>query len=128
MRSIGANDPNQYYWDSTADVPYLYNRNTGIFSTYEDVYSIDSKLDYVHDHGLGGMFFWEITADLPIYESDSLLQKAYKIVLRTEFGMKTVRYSSTIEIPLLDSFVIQNSKLGSSISCLAIFLIFSASF
>ncbi|MGK7953866.1 MAG: glycosyl hydrolase family 18 protein [Crocosphaera sp.] len=74
---IGANDPNQYYWDPTADVPYLYNRNTQIFSTYEDVHSIESKLDYVHDLGLGGMFFWEITADLPIYESDSLLQKAY---------------------------------------------------
>ncbi len=74
---IGANDPNQYYWDPTADVPYLYNRTTQIFSTYEDVHSIESKLDYVHDHGLGGMFFWEITADLPIYESDSLLQKAY---------------------------------------------------
>ncbi|NES64780.1 MAG: glycoside hydrolase family 18 protein, partial [Okeania sp. SIO2D1] len=73
-----ADEPGQYNWDDSAGVPYLYNPDSQIFSTYEDVNSIQKKVDYIKDNGLNGMFFWEITTDLPIDHPDSLLNKAYE--------------------------------------------------
>ena len=52
------------YWDGAAQVPYVYNAATGFFSAYEDKESLGIKLDYVQNNGLGGMFFWEASADL----------------------------------------------------------------
>ncbi|MGK7909095.1 MAG: glycosyl hydrolase family 18 protein [Synechococcus sp.] len=70
------NDPNSgyvRYWDDEAQVPYVYNKSLGVFSTYEDVQSLGAKLDYVQDRGLGGMFFWEASADLPGTHAESLI-------------------------------------------------------
>ena len=61
------------YWDETAQVPYVYNEQLGVFSTYEDTQSLGAKLDYVQDLGLGGMFFWEASADLAVTNADSLI-------------------------------------------------------
>jgi len=76
-------DPAEYYFDVEARVPYLYNPYTGIFSTYEDVPSIQEKVDYAQEQGLGGVFFWEITSDLPINHDDSLVHKAYELLLES---------------------------------------------
>ncbi|NER07506.1 MAG: glycoside hydrolase family 18 protein, partial [Okeania sp. SIO3C4] len=70
--------PDQYHWDEEARVPYLYNPDSKIFSSYEDTRSIEEKVDYAKDQGLGGVFFWEISGDLPIEDEDSLLKKAYE--------------------------------------------------
>jgi chitinase len=51
------------YWDSAASVPYLYNADTKIFVSYEDPESLALKCKYVVDHKLGGIMFWEYTAD-----------------------------------------------------------------
>ena len=70
------NDPNSgyvRYWDDEAKVPFVYNESLGVFSTYEDVESLGMKLDFVKDRELGGMFFWEFSADLPGSHSDSLI-------------------------------------------------------
>ncbi|MEM7554695.1 MAG: glycosyl hydrolase family 18 protein, partial [Cyanobacteria bacterium P01_A01_bin.84] len=69
---------NQYqrYWDDSAKVPYVYNSQTQEFSTYEDKQSVLGKLDYVEQQELGGMFFWHLGGDLPITDSDSLVNVA----------------------------------------------------
>lgn len=70
------NDPNSgyvRYWDDAAKVPYVYNDSLGVFSTYEDTQSLGMKLDYLKEQGLGGMFFWEASADLDSSHSDSLI-------------------------------------------------------
>ena len=73
------NDPNSGYdlfWDDTAQVPYVYNESLGVFSTYEDSRSLGMKLDYLQEQGLGGMFFWEASADLNANHPDSLINIA----------------------------------------------------
>ena len=53
------------YWDDHSKVPWLYSptRHGGHFVSYDDEESIQYKVDYVRDLGLGGYMFWEITAD-----------------------------------------------------------------
>ena len=55
----------QRYWDDVSKVPYLYSptRNGGHFISYEDAESLGHKLDYVDQHDLGGVMYWEITGD-----------------------------------------------------------------
>jgi len=64
------------YWDDSAKVPYIYSEQEGIFSTYENNQSVLEKVNYVEQHGLGGMFFWELSGDLPINNPDSLVNVA----------------------------------------------------
>lgn len=54
------------YRDTNAKVPYLYSSSKGEFYTYEDEISLAEKTSYVEDNGLGGIIFWEITADAPV--------------------------------------------------------------
>jgi chitinase len=51
------------YWDASASVPYLYNEQTKQFVSYEDPVSLAVKCAYVRGEGLGGVMFWEYTAD-----------------------------------------------------------------
>ena len=51
------------YWDSAAKAPYLYNEDTHTFITYEDPESLKNKCEYVVDHHLGGVMFWEYFGD-----------------------------------------------------------------
>jgi chitinase len=53
----------QRFWDETAQVPWLYNPDTGIMISYEDPESAALKAQYVRDHGLGGVMFWELSHD-----------------------------------------------------------------
>lgn len=51
------------YWDAASKVPYLYNADKRIFVSYDDPESIRFKCDYVKDHHLAGVMFWEYSAD-----------------------------------------------------------------
>ena len=53
------------YWDDVAKVPYLYSPTAfgGHFVSYEDEESLAHKLAYLQNLGLGGVMYWEITAD-----------------------------------------------------------------
>lgn len=51
------------YWDDTAKVPYLYNQNTNQFISYDDPESINIKVNYSVDRGLGGVMIWELSED-----------------------------------------------------------------
>jgi len=51
------------YWDDRAKAPYLWNRTSRTFITYDDPHSIGVKAQYVKAHHLGGMMFWELSED-----------------------------------------------------------------
>lgn len=52
-----------YFYDSEAEAPYLWNYSTGTLITYDNPRSIKAKADFVKNHGLAGLFSWEIDAD-----------------------------------------------------------------
>ncbi len=49
------------YWDDTAKAPWLFGG--GSFISYDDPRSIACKAAYVKQHGLGGLMYWQHTAD-----------------------------------------------------------------
>ena len=54
------------YWDSTANVPWIYAPTVqgGLFITYEDRESIALKGDYISSQKFRGAMFWELSGDL----------------------------------------------------------------
>lgn len=51
------------YWDSTAQAPYLWNSEQGIFITYDDEESIALKSEYVLTNQMKGVMFWAYDSD-----------------------------------------------------------------
>jgi chitinase len=50
-------------WDSKAQVPWLYNADTGIMISYEDTESLAAKVNYAVSKALGGVMVWELGSD-----------------------------------------------------------------
>ncbi|WP_230408918.1 glycosyl hydrolase family 18 protein [Zooshikella harenae] len=53
----------KYYYDETAQAPYLWNPNKGELVTFDNPRSVKAKGQYVLNNDLAGMFTWEIDAD-----------------------------------------------------------------
>ncbi|CAA0102821.1 Chitinase A [BD1-7 clade bacterium] len=53
----------EYFYDETAEAPYLYKRNSGDLVTYDDERSVRAKAKYVQENQLAGFFSWEIDGD-----------------------------------------------------------------
>jgi chitinase len=51
------------YWESSARVPYMYDSTSGTWVSYDDPRSVAEKVQYVHEHGLGGVVIWELGGD-----------------------------------------------------------------
>lgn len=51
------------HWDSSARVPFLFDSTSGTWVSYDDPQSVGEKVRYVRDHGLGGVFIWELGGD-----------------------------------------------------------------
>jgi chitinase len=51
------------YWDPVSSVPYLYDPAMQTFISYEDTESLALKGQYVLDHRLGGVMFWDYEND-----------------------------------------------------------------
>lgn len=68
------------YWDAEAMVPWLYNADTGIMISYDDPESLGHRAQYIVDQQLGGMMFWELSAD----DSEHSLLNAIADVLLSE--------------------------------------------
>jgi chitinase len=51
------------HWHAEAQVPWLYDPDGGLFISYDDPESLRLKARYVRDHHLGGVMFWELSAD-----------------------------------------------------------------
>jgi chitinase len=66
-RDLAANYLNnsdyQAFWDESAQAPWLYSANAGVMIAYDDPRSIALKANFVREHGLGGMMFWELSQD-----------------------------------------------------------------
>ncbi len=52
-----------YYWDTLAMAPWLFNPEKKIFWTFDDAKSIALKSRYVDAYNLRGLMFWEISGD-----------------------------------------------------------------
>jgi chitinase len=51
------------HWDSAARVPFLFDSASGTWVSYDDPQSVREKVRYVREHGLGGVFIWELGGD-----------------------------------------------------------------
>ncbi|ARA94030.1 hypothetical protein AWN76_013290 [Rhodothermaceae bacterium RA] len=51
------------HWDEAARAPYLWHPDSLVFISYEDEASLREKAAYVHEHGLGGVMYWEHHGD-----------------------------------------------------------------
>lgn len=51
------------YWEPAARVPYMYDSTSGTWVTYDDPRSVAEKVQYVREHGLGGVVIWELGGD-----------------------------------------------------------------
>ncbi|GLQ46625.1 chitinase [Dyella lipolytica] len=62
------------HWDAVAQAPWLWNAQTRRFITYDDPQSIAAKMAYIKAQHLGGIMYWEQTAD----PSDELLDDMWR--------------------------------------------------
>lgn len=67
------------YWDSTAKAPYAYNTTQKLYATFDDKRSLKAKTEYVLQHKLGGIMFWQLGHDTA---KDGLLHTINQTLLR----------------------------------------------
>lgn len=53
----------QRHWHDEAKVPWLYDAKSGVMISYDDPESLKLKAKYARDKKLGGVMFWELSAD-----------------------------------------------------------------
>jgi chitinase len=51
------------FWHDEAKVPWLYDEKSGVMISYDDPESLRQKAEYVRKNNLGGVMFWELSAD-----------------------------------------------------------------
>ncbi|WP_342315673.1 glycoside hydrolase family 18 protein [Lysobacter sp. FW306-1B-D06B] len=51
------------HWHPVAQTPYLFNADERVFVSYENPESIDLRSQLAKEHGLRGVFMWELTGD-----------------------------------------------------------------
>ena len=61
-----------YEYDEKAEAPYIYDKQTREFSTFDNPRSLMAKMNYVKNTGLGGIMYWEYSHD----DDNSTLLKA----------------------------------------------------
>jgi chitinase len=62
------------YWDEVARAPFLWNEVSRTLIVYDDPASLQEKAQFVKQHGLGGMMYWEHSHD----PAEVLLTTIYK--------------------------------------------------
>ncbi|WP_237063961.1 chitinase C-terminal domain-containing protein [Microbulbifer zhoushanensis] len=50
-------------YDSVSEAPWLWNDTKDVFLSTEDEESMEAKVQYVIDQGVGGIMFWELAGD-----------------------------------------------------------------
>lgn len=61
--SIATRPGFQRHWDDKAKAPYLWNAETRQLVSYDDEESVTLKCDYVREHGMAGVMFWQYASD-----------------------------------------------------------------
>eukprot|EP00835_Amoeboradix_gromovi_P000257 NODE_9_length_47730_cov_0.323718.p8 type:complete len:369 gc:universal NODE_9_length_47730_cov_0.323718:38828-37722(-) len=51
------------YFDNIAKAPWYYSPDSGLFTTFEDVDSVQHKINYISSKALKGAMFWELGQD-----------------------------------------------------------------
>ncbi|SHF51881.1 chitinase family 18 [Microbulbifer donghaiensis] len=51
------------HYDNVSEAPWLWNDSKDVFISTEDEESMDAKVQYVIDQGVGGIMFWELAGD-----------------------------------------------------------------
>lgn len=51
------------YWDDKTQAPYIYDKTTKVWISYDDPESIGYKCEYVKSQNLGGVMFWDYGED-----------------------------------------------------------------
>ena len=65
-----------YHWDEDAKAAFLYNGDT--FITYEDERALSLKAEYVREHNMAGIMFWEYSEDQTRNLVGHLYRELYK--------------------------------------------------
>lgn len=68
----------EYFWDDIAKAPYAYNAQQKVFATFDDKRSMTAKVEYIKQHKLGGIMFWQLPHDA---SNDGLLNTIYQATL-----------------------------------------------
>ena len=61
--SIATRPGFERHWDDKAKAPYLWNAKTKQLVSYDDEESVTLKCDYVREHGMAGVMFWQYASD-----------------------------------------------------------------
>src|SRR5690625_3757850 len=72
----------KYYWNNYAKVPYLYNDEIGEFITFDNIESMQYKMNFIKDNGLAGAMIWELSQDDG--ESNLLKTVAHELGISSE--------------------------------------------
>ena len=54
-----------FYWNKASQAPWCYSAKEHLFGTFDNIRSVQLKMNYVKKMGLGGIMFWELTCDKP---------------------------------------------------------------
>jgi len=65
-----------YYWDNTAQAPYMYNHSTKQLCTFDDERSLTLKTKYAIDQHLNGIMFWQLGDDNNNHDLLNAIDKA----------------------------------------------------
>ena len=60
-------------WSDDALSPWLYSAAEGVMISYEDEESLGHKVDYVVTNDMGGIMFWELSADTDDHDLTGLI-------------------------------------------------------
>ena len=121
-----ANDPDDALtgtyarnYDSVSEAPWLWNAQKNVFISTEDAESMDAKVQYVIDEGVGGIMFWELAGDYDwdaakgeYFMGDTLTTLAYdKFATASNYRHK--RTDRTVPAEALDIAIeVTGFKLG----------------
>ncbi len=80
-KDIAANYLDKYkrHWHDEAKVPWLFDEKSGIMISYDDPESLRIRASYVNDRKLGGVMFWELSADDAKHTLVSTLYKTLRV-------------------------------------------------
>lgn len=100
-------DPNDALvakWDDQAKAPYIYNADTKEFYTYDNIQSIQEKVNWTIENQYGGAIIWELSYDTTDAELSSIVEHVteQKTVLES-LDMGIVRDTNLVTLRLDDA-------------------------
>ncbi len=114
---VARQDLFDYYWDPSAQVPFLKGKNLlNTFVTFDDENSIALKAHYIQENGLAGAMVWDITGDHIETNPGSgvIAETPLADVLNKVFCHASLSISNRFQAPGTIGFLSQKSALVKS--------------